>query len=433
MRWWAEVELAERIVREGGRRVDELEVYLFSGHMVTARLKRHEIHYASGAEQQGLSIRVIHQGRIGTSATMNPSKWEACMEAAVSSARLATAQEWEGLPGPQQLDRAPLNFDPGVTPDAETARDLLGDLVRGTEKYPVGITSGSAEISRFASTLANTGGAYYEDMESMVSVGVETIMDQSTGYEFEGSWKMDIDARSVGEKAAYLAHSSHGGRDIPSGQYDIVLSPVALAQLIGGVYLPALSGKNVHAGRSRLASREGQQVMDRALTLLDDPFHPKGLSSCRWDGEGTPTRIVNFVENGILREFAYDLKTAYRYGKVSTGSAVRGGHGGAPSIGTHALTLTGPREDLLEGLLVHVNDVVGAHTANPLTGDFSVELSNAYLIRDGTVEYPVRKAMLSGNVFDVLMETGSLSKNERVVGSMVLPEIRLKDLAIIGN
>jgi len=433
MRWWAAVEQIERIIKEGGRQVDELEVYQFSGSAVTARLKRREIHYASGAEYQGLSIRVIHEGRIGTSATTNPEKWESCLDAAIASARLATPQEWGGLPGPRDLDFTPLNFDPDVTPDAETARKLLNDLVRGTSAYPVEITSGSAEISRYTAVLANSSGLNYHDMESLVSVGVETIMDQSTGYEFETSWKMDFDSLNVGEKAAYLAYSSHGGKEVPSGAYDVVLSPVALAQLLEGVFIPALSGKNVHAGRSRLASFQGQQVMDKALSLNDDPSHPRGLSSCRWDGEGTPTRRVNFVEKGILREFAYDLKTAYRYGKESTGSAVRGGHGGSPSIGTHTLTLNGPRENLLDGTVVHVHDVVGAHTANPLTGDFSVELSNAYFMRDGSIEYPIRKAMLSGNFFDVLRETGGLSPGERVVGSMVLPEIRLKNLAIIGN
>ncbi|MCU0631513.1 MAG: TldD/PmbA family protein [Methanolinea sp.] len=427
------MDLIDRIIKRGEERVDELEVYLFSGSSVTARLKKREIHYASGSEHHGLSLRVIHEGRIGISATSNPERWDACLDAAIASARLATPQDWAGLPGPGDLDPAPLNFDPEVTPDAETTRELLLRLLEGTGAYPVEITSGSAEVSRYTGILANSSGLCYQDQESSVSVGVETIMEQSTGYEFETSWKMDIDPREVGEKAAYLAYSSHGGREIGTGPYDVVLSPVALSQFLGGVYFPALSGKNVHAGRSRLAPSLSQQVMDRTLSLIDEPLHPRGLSSCRWDGEGTPTRRVNFVEKGILHEFAYDLKTAYRYGKESTGSAVRGGHGGSPTIGTHTLTFEGPRGGVLDDEVVHIHDVVGAHTANPLTGDFSVELSNAYFMRDGTVEFPIRKAMLSGNVFDMFRETGGLSPGERVMGSMVLPEIRLKNLAIIGN
>ncbi len=433
MRWWAAVDLIDRIVKEGERRVAELEACLFSGYSVTGRLKRREIHYASGSKHQGLSLRVIHEGRIGTSATSNPERWEECLDAAISSARLATPQEWKGLPGPCKLDPAPLNFDPSVVPDPETGRGLLQGLIEGAEAYPVEITSGTAEVLRSTAVLANSNGIRYLEQESIVSVGIETIIGQSTGYEFDTSCRMDIDPRKVGEKAAYLAYASQEGKDIKSDKYDVVLSPVALSQILGSVFVPALSGKNVHAGRSRLAGLLSQEVMDPSLSLIDDPLHPKGISRCRWDGEGTPARRIGFVEGGILSEFAYDLKTAYRYERESTGSAVRGGHGGSPSIGVHVLSLEGPRCNVVEDEVVHVHDVVGAHTANPLSGDFSVELSNAFFMREGNVEFPVRKAMLSGNVFEMLKEIGGLSREERVVGSMVLPEIRLKNLALIGN
>lgn len=433
MRWWAAVDLIDRIVKEGERRVAELEACLFSGYSVTGRLKRREIHYASGSKHQGLSLRVIHEGRIGTSATSNPERWEECLDAAISSARLATPQEWKGLPGPCKLDPAPLNFDPSVVPDPETGRGLLQGLIEGAEAYPVEITSGTAEVLRSTAVLANSNGIRYLEQESIVSVGIETIIGQSTGYEFDTSCRMDIDPRKVGEKAAYLAYASQEGKDIKSDKYDVVLSPVALSQILGSVFVPALSGKNVHAGRSRLAGLLSQEVMDPSLSLIDDPLHPKGISRCRWDGEGTPARRIGFVEGGILSEFAYDLKTAYRYERESTGSAVRGGHGGSPSIGVHVLYLEGPRCNVVEDEVVHVHDVVGAHTANPLSGDFSVELSNAFFMREGNVEFPVRKAMLSGNVFEMLKEIGGLSREERVVGSMVLPEIRLKNLALIGN
>ncbi|OPX67663.1 MAG: peptidase PmbA [Methanoregulaceae archaeon PtaB.Bin056] len=427
------MDLIERIIKEGERRVAELEVCLSSGYAVTGRLKRREIHYASGSEHQGLSLRVIHEGRIGTSATSNPERWEECLDAAISSARLATPQNWKGLPGPGKFDHAPLNFDPAVIPDPGTARGLLEGLIEGAEAYPVEITSATAEVSQSSAVLANSSGIRYSERETMVSVGIEAIIGQSTGYEFDASCRMDIDPRKVGEKAAYLAYASQDGKDIKSDRYDVVLSPVALSQILGSVFVPALSGKNVHAGRSRLAGLLSQEVMDPSLSLIDDPLNPKGISRCRWDGEGTPARRIGFVEEGILSEFAYDLKTAYRYGKESTGSAVRGGHGGSPSIGVHVLSLDGPRCNVSEDEVVHVHDVVGAHTANPLSGDFSVELSNAFFMREGNVEFPVRKAMLSGNVFEMLMETAGLSRDERVIGSMVLPEIRLKNLALIGN
>lgn len=426
--------LVERIIAAGERKADEVEVYCMRGTSVTARLQKREVHYASGSRHCSLSVRVISGGSIGTSSTSNPEDWEGCLDAAVQSARLASAQPWGGLPGPAGLDPAPLNFDPGLTPDPNTARGLLGEMLDGASVHPVEVTSGSAELSVYSISLSNSHGLSYSTVGSLASIGMETIIDQSTGYEFDNAWRLaDLDPRSVGEKAASLAASSRGGSGIETGDYEVVLSPLALAQLLGVALVPGLNGRNVHAGRSRLAGQEGRQVIDRSLSIIDDPWHPRGLGSTWWDAEGTPTGELVFIRDGTLEQFAYDLKTAFRYGKESTGSAVRSGSAGGPSIGTHNIRLEGPRTALLDDPAVYVHDIVGAHTANPLTGDFSVELTNAFLARGGSFERPVRKALLSGNVFSMLADIGGLGKEERVIGSFILPEIQLKRQRIIGT
>ncbi|MCG7855099.1 MAG: TldD/PmbA family protein, partial [Methanoregulaceae archaeon] len=261
---------------------------------------------------------------------------------------------------------------------------------------------------------------------------IETIRENSTGYEFDTSCSCDFDPVSIGDRAGFLAASSVNGKDIPTGTYDIILSPLAAAQLISAVLVPALSGRNVHAGRSRLAGSLGKQVADDAISVYDDPLIPRGLGSTRWDAEGTVTRKIPFIREGILGEFAYDLKTASRHGAESTGSAVRSGSGGLPAIGHHNMVIEGPETDLMDEPAVYIQDVVGAHTANPLSGDFSVELTNPFRVRDGAYESPVRKAMLSGNVFDLLFRTTGLGRDRRTIGSLIIPSIRLKDQHIIG-
>jgi Predicted Zn-dependent proteases and their inactivated homologs len=91
----------------------------------------------------------------------------------------------------------------------------------------------------------------------------------------------------------------------------------------------------------------------------------------------------------------------------------------------------GKRISVCEERAIYVHDVVGAHTANPMSGDFSVELSNPFMVDGGSFEYPVRKAMLSGNVFDMLKEIGGLGKDDRCLGTSILPSIRLNKQQII--
>jgi PmbA protein len=167
--------------------------------------------------------------------------------------------------------------------------------------------------------------------------------------------------------------------------------------------------------------------------MYDDPLLPRANGSVRWDAEGTPTRRVDFIRDGVLKTFAYDLKTAYRYGKTSTGSAVRGGFGGLPAIGHHNFIVDGKREDVTDERVVYVHNVVGAHTANPMSGEFSVEISNAFWMENGEFQNSIRSAMFSGNVFDLHKDIAGLSRESRAIGSLILPSIKINKQHIIGK
>jgi PmbA protein len=432
MRWWVAVELIERILAAGGRSAQEVEVYLVEGTGVSAELKREAVATATGSREWGLSIRIIDRGRIGTSATSSPAKWEECLAAALSSMSLTTPQEWRGLPDPADLRRSAPSYDERVVPEPSAAQGFLGGMLEGARKHPESkITSGSGSLARSEVTIANSHGVHYTALRTEVSCSLETICGQSTGSEFAHSPFLEIDPLWVGERAAFFAEHSSKGQPMETGPFDILLSPVALAQLLGNILVPALSGRTVHAGRSRLAPLLGQKCMDGRIDLCDDPF-ARGMGATAWDAEGVPASRLDFVKAGVLSSFAYDLKTAYRYGAKPTGSAVRGGFSGGPAIGVHNLVLDGPREEIGSERALYVHDVVGAHTANPVSGDFSVECQNPIWVEGGGFQDPVRKAMLSGNLFDALRGIGGIGAGARIVGNSILPCVRFKGMQVIG-
>lgn len=427
--------MIDQLIREGMRRAGEIEVVYAEGTSVSADLKRRNISLSSRSDDCGLAIRVIRNGQIGSSTTNDPQHWEKCLDAAIASARLATPQPWEGLPEPSEgiPSSDTLCFDPAIDLEPETARSLLAAMLEGASEHPADVTAGSATLSTSVLTLANSNGLRAESRHTGVSVSLEAIAGQSTGSEFAQSCFMDVDPRSVGERAAFFAAGSSHGTDILTGSYDVILSPIAYTELLGAVFVPALSGRNVHAGRSRLAGSLGRQVMDTRFSLYDDPYRIKGLGSALRDGEGVPTRCIGFVENGILKSFAYDLRTAYRYGKETTGSAVRGGASGGTAIGHHNLVFDGPRSDITQEPAIYIHSVIGAHTANPMSGDFSVEMANAFRMEGGSFTEPVRSAMLAGNVFDMHTAVLGISREVRQIGSLVLPSIKLAGLRVIGK
>jgi PmbA protein len=430
--WWVAVEVIEEILREGRTVATEVEVYRVESRSTTLELKRKLVARAVESNSFALSIRTINGGRIGTSSTSNPAAWRDCLEAAVASGRMASPQNWGGLPSEWHDTGSALSYDPQLRPEPALLSRILDGMVTGAERHPVEVTSGGASIAVSHVTLANSNGLWKERFHSLVSASIETICSHSTGSEFGSSCTLDFDPIHIGDRAGFLAAESLHGKEIPTGTYDIVLSPIASAQLIGAVLIPALSGRNVHAGRSRFAQSLGEEVLHPAISIVDDPHLESGLHSTRWDAEGTRTIQIPFIKEGVLEVFAYDLKTGYRYGKESTGSAVRSGPGGAPAIGSHNIVIEGLRKEVLEERAVFVQDVVGAHTANPFSGDFSVELSNPFVVEGETYEFPIRKAMLAGNVFEMLRTISGLGTDTRKVGIFVIPSIRLQNQQIIG-
>jgi PmbA protein len=434
-RWWVAVEWIEALIREGAKRVEEIEIYYVEGTSVSADLKRQHVSLCSSSRDCGLCIRTVIKGRIGSSSTNDPEQWRACLEAAIASGNLATSQTWEGLPYPAEVPGADLSFDPSLQVEPKLSRDLLSSLLAGAAKYPdAAITSGSAGLARGTVTLANSHGIRYTYRHTGISVSLEAITGQSTGYEFDhASFRDKVDPQSVGERAAFFASRSAGGKDIVTSEYDIILSPIAYADLLSNVFVPALSGRNVHQGRSRLEGKIGEAVTSPGISMFDDPHISRANGSAWWDAEGTPTRRVDFIRDGILEQFAYDLKTAYRFGKTTTGSAVRGGFTGIPSIGHHNFVVDGKREEIADERAVYVHSVVGAHTANPMSGDFSVEIGNPFWMEAGEFAAPIRSAMLAGNVFELHREIAGLGRESRAIGSYILPPIRVNKQHIIGK
>ena len=77
--------------------------------------------------------------------------------------------------------------------------------------------------------------------------------------------------------------------------------------------------------------------------------------------------------------------------------------------------------------------VLGAHTANPISGDFSVEVSNAFEISNGDIGSPIKKAMISGNIFELLKDCGKVNSEIKQYGSFIIPQILVHNLRVVGQ
>ncbi len=78
-----------------------------------------------------------------------------------------------------------------------------------------------------------------------------------------------------------------------------------------------------------------------------------------------------------------------------------------------------------------VTEVLGAHMINGLSGDFSLQAENAFMINRGKLT-PIKHAMIAGNAFEILKKVDAVCKETRQEGSVIAPLIRFNEVQLIG-
>jgi PmbA protein len=159
-----------------------------------------------------------------------------------------------------------------------------------------------------------------------------------------------------------------------------------------------------------------------------------GICSSRCDDEGVGSKRNRIIESGVLKTYLYDTYTAGKAGTESTGNATRDNYAQTTSIDARNLKIEYPPSDIVaetnKGVII--GSVIGAHTANPISGDFSVEARNSFLIENGEITSPVRSMMISGNMFDLLQNIIGAGRDDRVLGNIITPTLKISGLKVIG-
>jgi PmbA protein len=198
----------------------------------------------------------------------------------------------------------------------------------------------------------------------------------------------------------------------------------------------SLLAESVQKGRSLLAGRLGQEVAAPSANLIDDGLLPGGLETAPFDAEGNPRQRTVLLERGRLAGFLYDQYGANREGRASTGNASRPGALSPPSVQVSNLYLE-PGSHSFEALLAEmgrgiiISNVLGMHTANPVSGDFSVGASGHW-VEGGHISHPVKGIAISGNVLTLLSRLAVVGSDLRFWGRVGSPSLLIERLDVGG-
>lgn len=427
----------------------EYEFFFMEGTDLSTETLRQEISSFSCGTSGGVSFRCVLDGHMGCASTelLTSEEMKELVRRAAENAKIIENEDkailFEGSEH-YEVPNIPSVFLSDSAELKEMALSIQKNTYREDEHLADGTQSGvfSSEIRM---ELMNSKGLRLSNSGSVSGAYVQAVIQKDGEAREAFDFSLDLDSESLEElsrRTVCEAKSKLGAVEVESGTYDLIIDGKQMRALLSA-YSSAFSAKNAQKGLSLLQGKEGSVIAAEWVTLVDDPMREGCSMQAPFDGEGVATYRKNVIENGVLKTLLYDLTTAERAGKQSTGNGQRAGYSDSVGIAPFSFYLKEGRaseQEMLsrvgDGILV--TEFKGLHAGcNAVTGDFSIE-SAGYRIRNGKICEAVKSFTVAGNFFDVLKNIEELGDRVKfgipssftVYGS---PDVLLRNMSVAGK
>lgn len=300
---------------------DQAEVVIQAEASQLTRFAESAIHQNVAEKDVRVAVRAVIGKRIGCASTnrLDDNHLRDTADSAVRIARLQRENpDFKSLPEPRPSDPIDVFFPATADCGPERRADIVRDLAARSRAAGCAV-SGSLATSAYEIAVGNSLGVRGYHPVTDTSIVTVAADGDATGYA-ESSHR-DIDTlpwADTVERAIRKCHDSRGAEAVEAGDYEVVLEPLAVGDLIMFLAWLGLGALSVQEGRSFVCGRMGERVMSESVSVWDDGRDPRTLAM-PFDFEGVPKQRVDLIEGGVARAVVYDSYTAGRDGVASTG------------------------------------------------------------------------------------------------------------------
>ncbi len=427
-------------------KADQTEVVIYQFDSSLTRYANNYIHQNVEESNTVLLIRVIFGKKIGSAYTNSTAipKIEETLRWAETIARFQVDNPYfENLPciKPGQYKKVISYFPHTALLSPLERANAVKEIVDVAKKHSLvcygSVSNGSAVVA-----LGNSNGTFAYNKSSDVFTNIVMATDNSTGYVQYGAKTIkEIDFVKLAQTAAVKALMSKNPVEVAPGKYTTIFEPLAVNDLLSYLAYYAFNGRNYEEGRSYLCGRLMTQIVDKGITVIDDPFYKKGFPAS-FDFEGVPKRRLALIDKGIAKNVVYDSLTAAKAKKKSTGHAMMYPNPFGP-VPMH-LVMKGGNSSIGEmiantkkGILVtrlHYTNVIDPYKLI-ITG---MTRDGTFLIEDGRIKKGIKNLRFTENLIEAFNRVEAISKKAELVADepgyggrmahgMVVPSVKIKD------
>ena len=436
---------AERVCRG---RCDGWEVYLENEQRLTIEVRDGKVESLISARASGLSVRVLKDRRMGSSYTndLKPAAVAETLARALTAAEyLPQDDAWHFIAPPAGDWPAPAIADPRLLEIPETEKvaraAAIEEAALAYDPRVRRVRGAEYEEIRSRVWIVNSEGVRASGETTLVSAALEAVAEDGNDSESASELATEhfydrLDVARVGREAAQMAVRMLGSAAIPGGCLPVVLAPDAAAGLFAAL-APAVYGDSIEKGRSWLGDKLGKKIASGAVGFVDDGLCVDGPGAFPFDDEGSVSRRTAVVEAGVLQGFLYDSYYGRRSGAGSTANGLRPAYFLPPVVDTTNWMLL-PGRSSEAGLIAQVEDGVyiveflGLHTADSVTGEFSLGASG-FRIEHGRLGAPVTGLAIAGTMSELLERVAGVADRVKWSGDAGSPAVLIEELDISGQ
>lgn len=428
--------------------VDAWEIYFLAEDTFSVEVKEQAVEALQAARHCGLAVRVIARGRMGFAFGSDLGEAAAADLAARATASAAEVSPDENFsftgPDPDPLPELPL-YDPerrSRRPDEKIERAMALEAAAMAEDRRVKRVRKAEYTETEEEVFLWTSHGLRRRCRSTLFRGSLGAMAEGEGdaqiaYEVDFSrFYARLDLAAIGRRAAAKAVSLLGAKPAASRSCPMVLTPETAAELLQ-VLAAAVSAEAVAKGKSWLADSLGRPILSPVMTVVDDGLHPAAPGSFPFDGEGERSRRTTVFEAGTLNSFLFDRYHARKLGGRSTGNSARAGYAAPPAVGESCFYLE-PGRDSAAALIsrmgrgVVVEELLGVHLADEVTGDFSLGCVG-HLVEGGKIGAPFSGMALAGQLGDLFRAAEAVGNDLRFFGEVGSPSLLVGKVSLSGR
>ncbi len=410
----------EELLKKAKKLSDKAEVYFREYTYYPISFKNAKLHDIDSTFQSGYSLRIIKDGKLGFAYTRNLTNRDELIHNALDSLKGGVGASY-AFPLTKKV--APLNTYDDSLNDV-TGAQMVNECTRVCDFLK----------SKTDGVIACTSSSYIENIRIINSEGTDVsgkntihstyayIAYPGTGariYRVHNSKKFEKIPDDVLNRIVEIYTRSSKVVALKSGKMKVCFMPNSMLAFNWRIFSGA-SGKSIYERISPLADKIGEKIFDEKITIYDDPLNDTYPGARAFDDEGVACEPLTIVENGVLKNFFYDLHYAQKLNTKSTGHGYRTTRwGGDPATLKPAPTLSHmrikpghkPLAEIIKSMDsgIVIEGILGAHSGNIPNGDYSVGISSGLYVENGEIVGRIKDAMVAGNIYETFKHVIDIS------------------------